>query len=721
MRNRYQILLSQLCTWLCLLLVGVTTFNFSNQLDSLIWIYYLAFALGLLGWILTRFTPSQNAYQLLKAKQDLATERQIFQKHKKEQAQLWEEKSRTFRQQQSWLRRQTRLLEQTRRTEQESTELRTQNYTPQDDISEEELRKDEELDKLIREQAELLFQKVKSNEYHPNNPEDRKLFAQHMLTFIENIALVYRPESKRPLLETSIHQLLKAVNRTSLQLLTYLDQLPLDVKEYNINKTYGYVQTATKAYSVYKNATDYWDKLSPAYYLGRVALGANPMTLALLWLGGKVATSQGKRLFTKYGEQYALGLLNEVVKTVGQETANIYDANYRYRDAYWIYGVELTELLSKFPFSPEALQAAIQELSALQLRSEYDRIYLYRQLAQRKTALTSSNSKHHQVLSDAERETLAKRLEKFYQQNIFSPSINEQDRWIEQITNRLGIQLRIPAVRLEASLQEQTMRCVTSCMTYIKDVKNINNPKVIKNALEHCKLFVAMAAEDQAKVLVQETTSEFTCASIAPESTLFDNYIQDLIELEVRLDPYSYRFQTTFQQVAQWYRIDYRKLALKLDKRRQQFFVENLLQPSKQLTKLSIESIENLQIISRLELVRYIYLNAAYTSIMPQKTDKTCLLLTDSRALLVRESKKQLAPGEFAKSPRTKTKYEPKLLASALLKDISIRVIDKTQLEVTLRVSKDAIAPSVLTLKAPRASKFDEYFAVLKQLTEKGT
>ena len=101
---------------------------------------------------------------------------------------------------------------------------------------------------------------------------------------------------------------------------------------------------------------------------------------------GNLGTRGAQALARHVIDRQALALLSSLVRVIGYEVAGIYGGSFRHRDANWIYAAELTELVSEFPLSRDSLAHALREIGALELRSEYDRVFLYRCLANRKSA-----------------------------------------------------------------------------------------------------------------------------------------------------------------------------------------------------------------------------------------------------------------------------------------------------------------------------------------------
>ena len=58
-------------------------------------------------------------------------------------------------------------------------------------------------------------------------------------------------------METSMEQVLRFLHNVSLQLLVQLEQLPLDVKGFNLRETYRFVKKAMDYYGMYKKVNPY--------------------------------------------------------------------------------------------------------------------------------------------------------------------------------------------------------------------------------------------------------------------------------------------------------------------------------------------------------------------------------------------------------------------------------------------------------------------------------
>ena len=236
---------------------------------------------------------------------------------------------------------------------------------------------------LIDREADLALQRFSSGIYWSSGQFEGKQLLLDLAAFTESIARIYRPESKLPLLELNLESLFKAVNRTSLQIILLLEELPiLEVKEMNLRKVSENIRTASKVYRKYEELQPYLEPVRYLWHGSKLLLTANPL-LAAGWIAGsELLWRGGKHLGKKAMDAYLLSLVRQTLGIIAWETAGIYDPTHRYRSPDWVYGVELAHLLSLFDETPEILRETFRELGRLSFRSTYDRVFLYRCVAQ---------------------------------------------------------------------------------------------------------------------------------------------------------------------------------------------------------------------------------------------------------------------------------------------------------------------------------------------------
>lgn len=301
---------------------------------------------------------------------------------------------------------------------------------------------DSRVAELIEREADLALQRFSSGVYWSSGTFEGKQLLLDLAAFTESIARIYQPESKLPLLELNLESLFKAVNRASLQILLLLEELPvLEVKEMNLRKVSENIRTASKVYRKYEELQPY---LAPVRYLwhgSKLLLTSNPI-LAAGWIAGsELLWKGGKHLGKKAMDVYLLSLVRQTLGIIAWETAGVYDPTHRYRSPDWVYGVELAHLLCQFDETPEILRETFRELGRLPLRSTYDRIFLYRCVAQN----ASPRPKHFaqaELLPLEARRQIRDRLVAFFEKHVGEGGAmsNEATRkWRTGLEERLGL------------------------------------------------------------------------------------------------------------------------------------------------------------------------------------------------------------------------------------------------------------------------------------------
>ena len=301
---------------------------------------------------------------------------------------------------------------------------------------------DHRVAKLIDDEADRMLQVYSSGEYWKDGKFEGRKALLDLIEFTESIARLYQPESERPLLELNMESLLRSINRASLQIILLLEELPIvEVKEMNLRKVTDSVRKASKVYKKYEELQPI---LKPVRYLwqgSKLFLASNPL-LAAGWIAGsEVLWKGGKAIGKKAMDAYLLSFVRQTLGIIAWETASLYDSTHRYRNPDWLYGVEIAHLLSRFDATQDALREAFQEIERLSLQSSYDRLFLYRCIAQN----VSPKPKYFAqpgLLKNELKQQLYDQLDTFYEK-IISANVavdNEETRkWREGLEDRLGI------------------------------------------------------------------------------------------------------------------------------------------------------------------------------------------------------------------------------------------------------------------------------------------
>ncbi len=299
---------------------------------------------------------------------------------------------------------------------------------------------DDEVAQLLQDKAEIIFDKIINKRYTENKIFKNELLLDDIVDLIDSVARIHHPDSQHPLLETSIENLLRSLNRLSLQLLVLVDSFPVNIKEYNLRKTYFYIQKSATTIGYYKKAEPFLTFVTPVL---RIGMAANPM----VGIAQTVAIEAGKQVIKKGSEKYALNLLHDVIEIIGEQASTIFgEGSLRYRSKHWIYAVELTEIIHHFsPVEPEDLSKAMKIINGLLLRSEYDRIFIYNCLAQGRSA--SPERFDSDFISKDDKQKIVNKLSHFVENYVNKDRNVDGDKkvmaWRKKVESRLGVKIQL--------------------------------------------------------------------------------------------------------------------------------------------------------------------------------------------------------------------------------------------------------------------------------------
>ncbi len=434
--------------------------------------------------------------------------------------------------------------------------LQLLNSSQQHDIAE----KDRQVAEILDSSAEIIYENIRNNKYAPHGPFDARLLRDDLIDIAQQIAHVYRPGLENPLLHTSPEQLARALNRIGLHLLAVMDQLPLDLKSYNIQQTYETIRGAIKAYGAYKKAAPYLNWATKGAYFGRVFASTNPITIGLMWGATELGKLGAKKLAASYIDRQAVGLMQSVVRVVGYEVASIYSDGFRYRDPNWSYAVELTHMAAAFPDSREKLQFILQELSRIQLRNEYDRLSLYRCVIAGKTIDRSLT--HPDLIEEADKRKIIELLEKAHREVLHGTTSKQAEIWRQSVQEHFGLQLSLTSSPGDTRKQNETAarQILDTLISFLSQLREYENEQIIARLLELSqtpawKNMGLEATEKEIRQTVLENKStEIVPPDIEPSDSRIDHLIETLCNLYTEQEPYSPEIEMMLIQFGLYYR-----------------------------------------------------------------------------------------------------------------------------------------------------------------------
>lgn len=398
---------------------------------------------------------------------------------------------------------------------------------------------DRRVRKLLETEAERVYEKIRRNGYTVNGKVDVFAIRDEAHLLFRQVAQIYKPGSENPLLETSFEQLARAASRVCLHLLVLLEQLPVNVQHYNISTLYGYFQKAVTGYGVYQKATPWLSYLSRGLYAGRIAAASNPATIGAWWLATEVGKMGASKLIENVVDRQAVAVLHQVIAVIGVEAASIYGAGFRHRDPAWILGTELVELIHSFPPSGESLRNGMKTITGLPLRNEYDRIYLYRCLANHRSAgLHVADSA---MLTREEREKIALQLEQFFEDHIHGANDTTTQKWREAAEQRLDLRFNLQHTtnRPKASVRQCAESAVMSLSAFLQNFiqhSSASSAETLKATRSFQLLDVPQQEAALRRLSSDSNLLPFEPPELDPSSEVTNTFLSDLTMCAVSAD-----------------------------------------------------------------------------------------------------------------------------------------------------------------------------------------
>ena len=389
---------------------------------------------------------------------------------------------------------------------------------------------DRQVSVILEKEAARVYEKIRANGYTNDGRLDIEMIRNEVIDVVNRVTRVYKPDSTNPLLETSFEQLARSASRVCLHALVLVEQLPLDVQSYNINQLYGYVRKGITAWGHWQTVSPWVKQISRGLYAGRLAASTNPVTLGTWWLASEIGRHGARKIVNDVVDRHAIAFFNDIVRLVGTEVACVFGPGIRQRDPAWIYGTELTELMHWFPLSRDSLSAALRQVTALPLRSEYDRIYLYRCLAQHQPS--GFRLADPAVLTREEREDIAHRLEQFFQQFVHGTKPKEVTAWSESVHDRLDLRLQLAGESIPAMPSGDPQEIVISIHGFLTNIAGLDAVASVM-LLRDQAIFRSLDTETGEQLASQLSLSQsapFDPPDIDPADPLTSVYLKTLAE-----------------------------------------------------------------------------------------------------------------------------------------------------------------------------------------------
>ncbi len=413
---------------------------------------------------------------------------------------------------------------------------------------------DREVRRIIEQQAERVYEKVRSNGYVVNGSVSLPMIREEVLELVRAVGRVYQPDVADPLRDVSIEQAGRAAGRVCLQFLVLLEQLPVPVETMSVSAVYRWIRRGVVAFDVYQAAAPWMKTISRGIYAGRLVTAISPISVGAWWLATELGRRGTQRLVQGAVDRHAVAMLQQLISLVALEAASVFGPGFRQRDPAWAQATELVRLIVTLEDSELRLRAGLKKLTAFPLLSEYDRIYLYRSLATRQLRAIPDLSP--ELLDAEQREGTAAMLERFVNEYCTQDDASALAVWRTDVEDRLGVRLRInPASHMPQKSATEQLREAVAFLYFFRGRVCSESDEQIRRELLLFELNRSLTPE--MRVQLQRdggSVDEWSLPDLNPDSDIVERLLRDLARAVARMGDYTEVAETAFSDAAAWYR-----------------------------------------------------------------------------------------------------------------------------------------------------------------------
>ncbi|MEE2637600.1 MAG: hypothetical protein VYE68_10240 [Acidobacteriota bacterium] len=200
---------------------------------------------------------------------------------------------------------------------------------------------------------------------------------------VQEVASLYHASSDNAVLEARTGDIALAVRSATGELLQIARQVPyVDPGGWSVQEVVKRLEQVEKGLTLYKKLSPYDHYITGAMLAARIAVGANPISLAAWTLGKEGAKRVGGRLLKSRAEAWLKELLEGSVALVYLRVARIYDPQRAYRGPEWTALVELLRIHARIPGIDYNRRALLDRILRAEIPDEFAKMALLRALAE---------------------------------------------------------------------------------------------------------------------------------------------------------------------------------------------------------------------------------------------------------------------------------------------------------------------------------------------------
>ena len=222
---------------------------------------------------------------------------------------------------------------------------------------------------------------VRSEDGRVTDLDGGAIFAE-VREIVQEVAGLYHAQSDNAVLEVRTGDVALAVRSAVGDLLHLVSQVPyVDPAGWTVRSVVERLEQAQKGIDLYRKVSPYQPYVNAASVAARLALGANPITLAAWTVGSQVAWRAGEKVVRSYAETWLKELLETSVALVYVHVARTYDPRRAYRGAEWTALAEALRIHASIPGADANRKLLLDRILGARIPDEFAKMTLLRALA----------------------------------------------------------------------------------------------------------------------------------------------------------------------------------------------------------------------------------------------------------------------------------------------------------------------------------------------------
>ena len=246
---------------------------------------------------------------------------------------------------------------------------------------------DAQLGRMIQARCDRVWDGIRDRRYVKQEDGeiegiDGRVIFEEFRDVVKEVARLYGKDAEKAELDARVGDIALAARSAIGDLLQVAQQVPVvNVTGWTVREVVTRLEQVQKARNLYRMYTPWQHYVRGATLAARIALGANPVTLAASVVAGEAFSRVGKHVVKTYAEAWLKEFLEGSVALVYLQVARTYDPNRTYRSADWLGLVEALRIHNLVPGIDHNRQLLSDRILRAQIPDEFAKLALLRALA----------------------------------------------------------------------------------------------------------------------------------------------------------------------------------------------------------------------------------------------------------------------------------------------------------------------------------------------------